>query len=215
MTTNQNHPDDHLAIEALHSRYLDVLTGRTSDHLLMFQDEAYALGRTRGRLDVFRFDLHLERQRRFSERTFGPGSRAAGVVDHIRKELREIEEAPGDLAEWVDVVILALDGAWRTGATPAQIIDALLAKQAKNESRSWPDWRTAPADKAIEHDRADDPIDDNTYFVMRNAGGAVFVKHGPFFRDQGGLTEDWGKNWTRIRAGSLKHARQIGEGLLP
>ncbi|MCV3915810.1 DUF550 domain-containing protein, partial [Pseudomonas aeruginosa] len=188
MTTNQNHPDDHLAIEALHSRYLDVLTGRTSDHLLMFQDEAYALGRARGRLDVFRFDLHLERQRRFSERTFGPGSRAAGVVDHIRKELREIEEAPGDLAEWIDVVILALDGAWRTGATSAQIIDALLAKQAKNESRSWPDWRTAPADKAIEHDRADDPIDDNTYFVMRNAGGAVFVKHGPFFRDQGGLT---------------------------
>ncbi|HIE2480258.1 dATP/dGTP pyrophosphohydrolase domain-containing protein [Pseudomonas aeruginosa] len=139
MTTNQNHPDDHLAIEALHSRYLDVLTGRTSDHLLMLQDEAYALGRARGRLDVFRFDLHLERQRRFSERTFGPGSRAAGVVDHIRKELREIEEAPGDLAEWIDVVILALDGAWRTGATPAQIIDALVAKQTKNESRTWLD----------------------------------------------------------------------------
>ncbi|MEH1292261.1 dATP/dGTP pyrophosphohydrolase domain-containing protein [Pseudomonas aeruginosa] len=163
----------------------------------------------------FSFEQHLHRQRRFSERTFGPGSRAAGVVDHIRKELREIEEAPGDLAEWIDVVILALDGAWRTGATPAQIIDALVAKQALNEARTWPDWRTAPADKAIEHDRADDPIDDNTYFVMRNAGGAVFVKHGPFFRDQGGLTEDWGKNWTRIRAGSLKHARQIGEGLLP
>ncbi|WP_273627192.1 dATP/dGTP pyrophosphohydrolase domain-containing protein [Pseudomonas aeruginosa] len=130
MTTNQNHPDDHLAIEALHSRYLNVLTGRTSDHLLMFQDEAYALGRARGRLDVFRLDLHLERQRRLSERTFGPGSRAAGVIDHIRKELRELEEAPGDLAEWIDVVVLALDGAWRTGATPAQIIDALLAKQA-------------------------------------------------------------------------------------
>ncbi|MBH9024678.1 DUF550 domain-containing protein [Pseudomonas aeruginosa] len=163
----------------------------------------------------FSFEQHLHRQREFSERTFGPGSRAAGVIDHIRKELREIEEAPGDLAEWIDVVILALDGAWRTGATPAQIIDALVAKQTKNEARTWPDWRTAPADKAIEHDRADDPIDDNTYFVMRNAGGAVFVKHGPFFRDQGGLTEDWGKNWTRIRAGSLKHARQIGEGLLP
>lgn len=163
----------------------------------------------------FSFEQHLHRQREFSERTFGPGARAAGVIDHIRKELREIEEAPGDLAEWIDVVILALDGAWRTGATPAQIIDALVAKQAKNEARSWPDWRTVPSDKAIEHNRADDPIDDNTYFVMRNAGGAVFVKHGPFFRDQGGLTEDWGKNWTRIRAGSLKHARQIGEGLLP
>ncbi|HCF7345814.1 TPA: DUF550 domain-containing protein, partial [Pseudomonas aeruginosa] len=52
-------------------------------------------------------------------------------------------------------------------------------------------------------------------FVMRHGCGAVFVKHGPFFRDQGGLTEDWGKNWTRIRAGSLKHARQVGESLLP
>ncbi|EPH5796778.1 hypothetical protein ACS2R3_004307 [Pseudomonas aeruginosa] len=121
MTTNQNHPDDHLAIEALHSRYLDVLTGRTSDHLLMFQDEA----------------------------------------------------------------------------------------------RTWPDWRTAPADRAIEHDRADEPVDDNTYFVMRNAGGAVFVKHGPFFRDQGGLTQDWGKGWTRIKASSIEHARQVGEELLP
>lgn len=104
----------------------------------------------------------------------------------------EIEEAPGNLAEWIDAVVLALDGAWCTSATPAQIIDAPLAKQAKNEA-----------------------VEENTYFVMRNAGGAVFVKHGPFFRDQGGLTEDWGKSWTRIRAGSLKHARQIGEGLLP
>ncbi|HGN0596516.1 TPA: dATP/dGTP pyrophosphohydrolase domain-containing protein [Pseudomonas aeruginosa] len=163
----------------------------------------------------FSFEQHLHRQREFSERTFGPGPRAAGVIDHIRKELREIEEAPGDLAEWIDVVILALDGAWRTGATPAQIIDALVAKQAKNEARTWPDWRTAPADRAIEHDRADEPVDDNTYFVMRNAGGAVFVKHGPFFVSQGGLTEDWGKNWKRIRAGSLKHARQVGEELLP
>ncbi|RQF90602.1 hypothetical protein IPC255_19480 [Pseudomonas aeruginosa] len=163
----------------------------------------------------FSFEQHLHRQRRFSERTFGPGSRAAGVIDHIRKELREIEEAPGDLAEWIDVVILALDGAWRTGATPAQIIDALVAKQTKNEARTWPDWRSAPADKAIEHNRADDPIDDETYFVHRNAGKAVFVKHGPFFRDQSGLTQDWGKGWTRIKASSIEHARQVGEELLP
>ncbi|WCU06394.1 DUF550 domain-containing protein [Pseudomonas aeruginosa] len=163
----------------------------------------------------FSFEQHLHRQRRFSERTFGPGSRAAGVIDHIRKELREIEEAPGDLAEWIDVVILALDGAWRTGATPAQIIDALVAKQTKNEARTWPDWRSAPADKAIEHDRADDPIDDDTYFVHRNAGNKVSVKHGPFFRDQGGLSQGWGKGWTRIKASSIEHARQVGESLLP
>jgi hypothetical protein len=104
-----------------------------------------------------RFDLraHLERQAAWSERTFGPGSRAAGVVDHIRRELHEIEADPGDLKEWIDVVILALDGAWRSGATPDEIIAALVAKQAKNEARAWPDWRTAPPDKAIEHVRTD------------------------------------------------------------
>lgn len=99
---------------------------------------------------------HLRRQRDFSLRTFGPGPRSAGVVDHIRKELLEIEAAPSDLAEWIDVVILAFDGAWRIGATPEQIVTALLAKQAKNEARTWPDWRKADPSKAIEHDRSRD-----------------------------------------------------------
>ncbi|HEJ3062545.1 TPA: DUF550 domain-containing protein [Pseudomonas aeruginosa] len=206
-----NHPADQAVIETMHGRLSDHI----NDRLLAFQDEAYAMGRQRGRLEVFNFEQHLQRQRDFSERTFGPGPRAAGVVDHIRKELREIEENPSDLSEWIDVVILALDGAWRSGATPAQIIDALVAKQAKNEARTWPDWCSAPADKAIEHNRADDPIDDDTYFVHRNAGKKVFVKHGPFFRDQGGLTQNWGKGWTRIKATSIEHARQIGEELLP
>lgn len=97
---------------------------------------------------------HLRRQREFSERTFGPGARTKGVLDHIRKELAEIEDAPDDLGEWVDVVILALDGAWRAGHEPHEIITAIKAKQARNEARSWPDWRTAPADQAIEHVRA-------------------------------------------------------------
>jgi len=52
------------------------------------------------------------------------------------------------------VVILALDGAWRAGAEPQQIIDAIKAKQARNEARTWPDWRTASPDRAIEHDRS-------------------------------------------------------------
>ncbi|WP_232341272.1 dATP/dGTP pyrophosphohydrolase domain-containing protein [Burkholderia pseudomallei] len=104
------------------------------------------------------FDIlaHLQRQREFSERTFGPGARTAGVCDHIRKELKEIEANPGDLTEWIDVVILALDGAWRAGGSPQQIVDALVVKQTKNEGRTWPDWRTVPADKAIEHDRSHD-----------------------------------------------------------
>lgn len=105
-----------------------------------------------------RFDLiaHLERQCAFSERTFGPGARTKGVIDHIRKELAEIEADPADISEWVDVIILAFDGAWRAGWNPHDIVAVLVAKQTKNEARAWPDWRTADPDKAIEHDRSRD-----------------------------------------------------------
>jgi hypothetical protein len=99
---------------------------------------------------------HLVRQREWSRRTFGPGPRAAGVVAHIRKELEEVEAAPSDVTEWADVVILALDGAWRAGHEPQTIIDAIKAKQARNEAREWPDWRTASPDAPIEHSREAD-----------------------------------------------------------
>lgn len=99
---------------------------------------------------------HLDRQREWSTATFGPGDRTQGVLDHIRKELVEIEESPDDPSEWADVVILAFDGAWRAGIEAQEIIDAIHAKQAKNEARTWPDWRTAEPGKAIEHDRTMD-----------------------------------------------------------
>lgn len=97
---------------------------------------------------------HIERQRAFSIRTFGPGHRTDGVLDHIEKEIEEIRDAPLDLSEWADVIIRALDGAWRTGADPQSIIDAVRDKQARNEARHWPDWRTSPEGQAIEHVRS-------------------------------------------------------------
>lgn len=97
---------------------------------------------------------HIMRQQIWSENTFGPGNRTKGVIDHIRKELIEIEEHPTDLSQWADVIILAIDGAWRCAGTAQQIIDAVIAKQERNENRTWPDWRTADPDKAIEHDRS-------------------------------------------------------------
>lgn len=103
----------------------------------------------------FEFNIfaHLRRQREWSEKTFGPGMRTKGVCDHIRRELKEIEAAPDDPQEWIDVVQLALDGAWRAGLSPEQIVGGIIAKQSKNERREWPDWRTADPDKAIEHVR--------------------------------------------------------------
>ncbi|MFZ2999350.1 MAG: dATP/dGTP pyrophosphohydrolase domain-containing protein [Undibacterium umbellatum] len=101
--------------------------------------------------ETFDFILHLNRQRNFSEYTFGPGLRTKMVCDHIRKELAEVEAAPCDLEEWIDIALLALDGAWRTGATSEAIAAGLCDKLTENELRTWPDWRTADPDKAIEH----------------------------------------------------------------
>ena len=95
----------------------------------------------------------VRRQRAFSERTFGPGARTAGVTAHIRKELIEVEANPGDVSEWADLIILAIDGAWRAGHSPEAIADAVPTKIAINESRDWPDWRTADPNGPIEHKR--------------------------------------------------------------
>lgn len=134
------------------------------------------------------FIAHLRRQRAFSARIFGPGARTTGVLDHIRKELREIEAKPDDLSEWIDVVLLACDGAWRAGYTPEQIAEALAAKLARNEAREWPDWRTADPDKAIEHVKAAPTAPSTTardmarqYLAIARAyaGHIAVERHGP------------------------------------
>lgn len=109
-------------------------------------------------------EQHLLRQMAFSHSTFGPGTRTNGVIDHIRKELVEVEQSGGSSDEWVDVVILALDGLTRQLAycrgfrdDPHKVADAacamIVGKQTRNEARNWPDWRGQSADKAIEHVR--------------------------------------------------------------
>jgi hypothetical protein len=104
------------------------------------------------------FDLaaHIDRQREWSRETFGPAKRTEGVLNHIKKELKEVRAKPDDLDEWIDIIILALDGAWRRGHEPEDIVKALVAKQGRNEARKWPDWRTRSENEAIEHDRTED-----------------------------------------------------------
>ena len=154
-----------------------------------------------------KFDLisHLLRQMAWSHATFGPGPRTSGVIDHLRKELVEVEKSDGSPDEWVDVVILALDGLTRQLAyangkrtkdpeyTVITVIDMLLYKQARNEARDWPDWRTSDPDKAIEHDRSDEtetaaePADDYTLEHLRGEVQSFKGIH-PF---------DKARNWER------------------
>ena len=81
---------------------------------------------------------YIKRQEEWSAKTFGHGVRTKGITAHIRLELEEIEAKPHDVEEWIDVVILALDGAWRAGYSPDQIVAALESKQAVNFQRMYP-----------------------------------------------------------------------------
>jgi hypothetical protein len=97
----------------------------------------------------------IEDLSRWSLDTFGPGPRAAAILDHLGKELAEIEASPDSLEEWIDAAMLALDGAVRSGVSPDEVVAALVTKLKVNQSRSWPDWRTAPPGRAIEHIRGE------------------------------------------------------------
>lgn len=84
----------------------------------------------------FDFVGHLKKQSAFSARAFGPGPRTVGIVNHIRKELEEVLANPRDIMEWIDVMILASDGALREGFTPEEVAHALATKLAINEQRA-------------------------------------------------------------------------------
>lgn len=137
--------------------HVSIPQGAMTEAARLFWECVNQIGRMQ--LDL---TAHLRRQRTWSDLTFGPGERTAGVIDHIRKELLEVEAAPYDTSEWIDVAILAFDGAMRAGATPEQVVAALKAKQDRNEGRTWPDWRTMPKDQAIEHDRSGEVHADGT-----------------------------------------------------
>lgn len=86
----------------------------------------------------------------WSLHTFGPGPRTLGLTRHIRKELREIEAEPQKAEEWVDVVMLAMDGLARLGYTGEQVIQFLRAKHHINTNRKW---NRASQDEPAEHRR--------------------------------------------------------------
>jgi hypothetical protein len=96
---------------------------------------------------------YIERHRAWSIRTFGPGERVVGILAHIKKEMEEIEAIPDDLDEWIDIIILAIDGAWRAGHEPNQIAAALAFKQSCNFQRKWPPLNQQSSDKPTEHIR--------------------------------------------------------------
>jgi len=47
----------------------------------------------------FDFAAHIAQQRRWSEKTFGPGPRLDALLEHLRRELIEVKANPTDVSE--------------------------------------------------------------------------------------------------------------------
>lgn len=124
----------------------------------------------------------VEKQIAMSRVAFGPGARTHGLRAHIAKELDEIARAPFDVEEWIDVMILAMDGAWRAAQEKFPFADdvllarlvagTLVYKIGKNARREWPDWREVGQDAPIEHKRLDEGPTAATTMTCGNCKGS-------------------------------------------
>jgi hypothetical protein len=80
----------------------------------------------------------FRKQFQWSRATFGEGYRMVAILQHIRDELAEVKAKPDDPVEWIDVALLALDGAWRCRNLDADSVMALMVeKMRKNRTRKW------------------------------------------------------------------------------
>lgn len=65
-----------------------------------------------------------------------------------------------------------------------------------------------------EGSRSEPPPADVTHFVLPR-GNHTMVKEANFFREQGGIKDDWGRRWVPVRATSIEDARRQGAEMEP
>lgn len=106
---------------------------------------------------TFNFAEYLHRQWKFSQEISGPGERTKIVSDYIRAALSELQCMASETErqrKWIDVVMLALDGALRADLSPEEIVFEMVFAQKSKEQRIS-DAGFADPNKAIEHVRID------------------------------------------------------------
>jgi len=134
-------------IEAVSVEVADELLEIVDSKAQKIAEQAKQIERLKTRPNLHGF---IEVQRAFSLKTFGPENDKKRIISHIQKELAELDES-GELIEWIDIILLALDGAWRGGASPQEISEAMDNKLRININREWPNWRTTKPGEPIEH----------------------------------------------------------------
>ena len=92
--------------------------------------DTYTLG---GKLTALDAD-HAE----WSEAIFGREHGPMGALKHLEAEVREAQDAPTDISEYADCLLLLLDAKRRAGFTLLQLVEAAQVKMVANKMRQWP-----------------------------------------------------------------------------
>lgn len=89
----------------------------------------------------------------WSQATFGTDEERGpiGALKHLEKEAKEAQEAPDDIMEYADCLILILDASRRAKIKPLELIKAAQKKVHICATREWP--KPTGNDEPIEHIR--------------------------------------------------------------
>lgn len=107
--------------------------------------------------DAVRIGFALRRlsedQAEFSQATFGSDDVVGpiGPLKHLSREAIEAAEAPNNLTEYADCLLLLLDASRRAGFSVLQLVTAAGNKLLTNKKRKWK--KPQAADEPIEHVR--------------------------------------------------------------
>lgn len=93
-------------------------------------------------------------QRKWSTQIFGSVEERGpiGPLRHLECEAREAQEAPHDIEEYADCLLLLLDATWRAGFSLKSLIIAACMKHLVNRRRVWP-VDNEPSDSPVFHSK--------------------------------------------------------------
>jgi len=116
----------------------------------MTDNERQALLQT----EIKTFTDLVNRQRTWSTTQFGESVDLPRILNHITEATGDVEKEPARLHNWIDIVLLAMDGAWRAGHSPKEVVQAIQDVQVRNIMRDWQNPGDLPIGEPIKHIRS-------------------------------------------------------------
>lgn len=103
--------------------------------------------------DVMSLDVLLMVKREWSLSVFGPDYTYGELLAHIRKEVAEVAANPNDTTEWIDIILLAMDGYWRANDRTSRAQNLMRDLAAKVEENKYRQWERSAPGEPMEHKR--------------------------------------------------------------